>query len=977
LAYIWKDGVVRTISISGSLGLTGMAINDSGFVTGEDFQQTGLLSFVYDGVTAQHLGTLGGLNTWARDINNQGFIVGYSSLPGNEIVHAFLYDGNTMIDLGDLSGKGRGGYAYGINNLNQIVGDASDVTSTAYLYDNGNLTYLGPGAAYGINDSTWVVGRINIDPFIWKSNTGVVTLERLPGSTLADANAINNAGIIVGKSYGPATAVMWTDSGVVNLNTVVDAPGWDLWQANDINDLGQIVGFGRINGENRAFLLNPIMLEITTPERGETWIAGEQDTIRWNSSEVETLEIELSIDNGNTYETLETSYPASNGEYVWSTPDTLLSRKCKIRITANTESLQDIFGESDLFKIKGYYLTRITPDGDYEKFVPNEDGWQIGNFGSSMWPQQWWNQFNYDGTDPITNKQYSTEFNKLSIPSSVHPDWPLWVETFGINQCYWFTSSALYKTNSVKRWKRFIGFWSGSCYGFSVTSFLGFNYKTEFIGKHPGISNYSNLFELAISDSIRKTINQYYIYQKGLIALQNGVVSKEKKPWTTLEELREMFISENRNINTLSFYSNRPNGGGHNVSPYEIKKDDAGSGKYRIYVYDSRNPGSDSSYILIDSTFNLWTDRLVPRLNWHGRNNFYLEPPISNFLPQPILPGFINPISSLSGNPLTEFYSTYNSEYLFTTVSGDSVGFLGDSVVFNLEEGIPIVPVTGMPHPPIGFYIPSNEYFIYMNNFTDPDAYITVFGDVTYDYQRKDAVSNQTDRFYYNGNFSVSSEDAEIKNIDLSTVIERDDSEKTIYLENTTISQSDSLDLSIQDYDKLTFKNYGSEKSYDLRTIYAIPGSGAFFLNTDITLAANTSHQIVPMWEDLVNTPVTVYVDNGIDGTIDDTLMLNNLITNVEDRGNLYVPKEYKLEQNYPNPFNPSTIIRFALPKASNVNLEVFNILGERVATLVNREMIAGFHEINFDAAQLSSGIYIYRIIADRFVETKKMILLR
>ena len=202
-----------------------------------------------------------------------------------------------------------------------------------------------------------------------------------------------------------------------------------------------------------------------------------------------------------------------------------------------------------------------------------------------------------------------------------------------------------------------------------------------------------------------------------------------------------------------------------------------------------------------------------------------------------------------------------------------------------------------------------------MNEFTDSSAYLTVFGDVTYDYQRKDATSNQTDRFYYNGNFSVSSDDAEAKNIELSTVIERDSTEKTIYLENTSISQSDSLDMSIQDYDKLTFKNYGTEKSYDLRSIYAMPGSGAFFFHMDVTLTANTSHQIAPDWTDLANTPVTIYVDIGIDGTIDDTLMLKNQITNVEDQGNLYIPKEYKLEQNYPNPFNPSTTIKYSIPK--------------------------------------------------------------
>ncbi len=89
------------------------------------------------------------------------------------------------------------------------------------------------------------------------------------------------------------------------------------------------------------------------------------------------------------------------------------------------------------------------------------------------------------------------------------------------------------------------------------------------------------------------------------------------------------------------------------------------------------------------------------------------------------------------------------------------------------------------------------------------------------------------------------------------------------------------------------------------------------------------------------------------------------------------IPNEYALMQNYPNPFNPSTTIQFALPKAGVVSLKVYNILGEEVAELINREMNAGFQSINFDASHLSSGLYFYRISAGNFVDVKKMLLLK
>ena len=89
------------------------------------------------------------------------------------------------------------------------------------------------------------------------------------------------------------------------------------------------------------------------------------------------------------------------------------------------------------------------------------------------------------------------------------------------------------------------------------------------------------------------------------------------------------------------------------------------------------------------------------------------------------------------------------------------------------------------------------------------------------------------------------------------------------------------------------------------------------------------------------------------------------------------IPKEFSLSQNYPNPFNPSTTISYGLPNASNVSLKIYNILGEQVASLVNKAMPAGYHTVTFDASKLASGMYIYRIEAGSFVQVKKMMMLK
>ncbi|MCS6988690.1 MAG: T9SS type A sorting domain-containing protein [Chloroherpetonaceae bacterium] len=88
-------------------------------------------------------------------------------------------------------------------------------------------------------------------------------------------------------------------------------------------------------------------------------------------------------------------------------------------------------------------------------------------------------------------------------------------------------------------------------------------------------------------------------------------------------------------------------------------------------------------------------------------------------------------------------------------------------------------------------------------------------------------------------------------------------------------------------------------------------------------------------------------------------------------------PATFALEQNYPNPFNPATTIRYQLPVASDVRLEVFDMLGKKVATLVSERKDAGFHEAVFNAQTLSSGIYFYRLQAGGFAQTKKMMLVK
>jgi hypothetical protein len=89
------------------------------------------------------------------------------------------------------------------------------------------------------------------------------------------------------------------------------------------------------------------------------------------------------------------------------------------------------------------------------------------------------------------------------------------------------------------------------------------------------------------------------------------------------------------------------------------------------------------------------------------------------------------------------------------------------------------------------------------------------------------------------------------------------------------------------------------------------------------------------------------------------------------------VPVEYNLSQNYPNPFNPSTVISYGLPNGSHVSLEVYNALGQLVEQLVDKEHEPGQYQVRFDAKGLSAGVYYYRLTAEDFVSTKKLLLVK
>jgi hypothetical protein len=135
------------------------------------------------------------------------------------------------------------------------------------------------------------------------------------------------------------------------------------------------------------------------------------------------------------------------------------------------------------------------------------------------------------------------------------------------------------------------------------------------------------------------------------------------------------------------------------------------------------------------------------------------------------------------------------------------------------------------------------------------------------------------------------------------------------------------------------------------------------------------THEEFPVDENVWLTPGNVVL--GKDDVVEAAkTWINSQLNGIVEDGT-ESPVKYILKQNYPNPFNPVTKISFAIPNADNVKLIIYDISGREVLTLINEKKQAGTYEVEWNALNYSSGVYFYKLEADGFMETKKMLLVK
>lgn len=278
-ATIYTNGVIQILGTFGGNQTTATAISDNGKVTGFSQTTNGERAFLYENGTMQNLGTLGGHLSIGFGINNAGQVTG-ASYSNSEVPHAFFYSNGTMMDLGTLEG-GSNSAGTAINNSGQVTGYSTTRTITgdqresAFLYSNGTMLDIGTlggsnANPLAINDngavtgSSLTAGNGANHAFLY-SNGNMLDLGALSGGSSIGFD-INMAGQVVGRAdyvvngkFASVGFLYSAETGIIDLNTLLpSSSGLMLTSAQGINDAGQILGTGIINGQMRDVILTPV-----------------------------------------------------------------------------------------------------------------------------------------------------------------------------------------------------------------------------------------------------------------------------------------------------------------------------------------------------------------------------------------------------------------------------------------------------------------------------------------------------------------------------------------------------------------------------------------------------------------------------------------------------------------------------------------------------------------------------------------------
>ncbi len=725
------------------------------------------------------------------------------------------------------------------------------------------------------------------------------------------------------------------------------------------------------------------------PNYDDTLIANEIYEILWDASSTtaDEIDLEISYDSGKTWQTLAGNVEAQLGIIPWLVPDVAVS-DCRMRISdtyapcASRLSWPFHIVPGPIDEVS--WLRRFDGPFYQEPFVPGYHTWAFGNTGANCWPDS-----------VARDYPYPAWFRDEDLPDSVEnfPPWSLFAAAFGDDWCYRNAEPGRVRPRAMERWKNLLTKWGGSCLGFSTSALLWWEH-VEFNTNLFIPDDYLVKFDLGTFS--RNMVNKHWIYQQGGKHAAYNREVRDNTPMQTVAAIREGITSGDPRTLSFSWKSWKDKTDstgtvvdsilrtvGHNVIPYAIKTFADSSGIYHLSIYDSNRSSSKSRYIRVDSINGTWsypagniadsTGRFVPRL------------PISEYAGLATDDRKTTLLKDYPESGLLLFTSA-TEEILITDSLGNQIGWLNNEAVNTVTDASPMTTDdTDYQYDyPRGYFLPDGDYRVELTKFQKASTRISLESNSTvYTYERSNTDSTQMDVLYLGAGIDIVNQDNTVKNITIKGIHAAGDEERFVRLEGLAYAQGDSSSIEIDSSGTIAIENFGQDKNYTFILWYSDLTDDSYTQSlTTIPLSANSTHQFDPPWTGLEDSSIYVRIDNDQDGTADDSLLVD-IATDVEDeQGRGALPGTYELGQNYPNPFNPSTTIDYSVPVRCHVNISVFNLLGQKVVSLVDEQKSAGSYSVTWNGRddnnqQAATGVYFYRLQVEDRLLTKKMLLLK
>ena len=537
----------------------------------------------------------------------------------------------------------------------------------------------------------------------------------------------------------------------------------------------------------------------------------------------------------------------------------------------------DTLYTDSIFVNIGYRLRKIE-NSEVIAYNIETDAFKLIN-NSDNWPQAWWSQFNY--SNPLLYLPV-LPFNRK--PDSTYVDWHLFADIIGDDQAYLSTTLNYARLFPAILWGRITGPFKGACAGFSITSLLGFYKNPEYLSQFPYMVNKEPGSIPKTDDNARKVINhlqntQSFKYPSELV--YEPADSINRTPNYLLQRLMEIF-SDYENTELDQYISLYTGSGLHAVLPIAVSKNDFVPNRYDIYVYDSNHP-NEYNFILIFNEENTW---LFPDFLTDMSTGIALEGPLTSRLGilsiDPDYTAPENPSAKYSDKLLTSTTGTvYTSGSSSVSVLVDNETLAGYDIVNNIPVSFDnsIIEATdGILRAPKGYYIPIGETSVSFSDQIEGSSAHLMFQSLSGNYylaERSDGAGlNETEVLELNEEgFSYLNNDNVNKTISLTSVFEDSSQSKLAKISGLGIGMNEVISLSLEE-DEVNLKNIGEAKTYSIDLLYATAEEQLEFYNSSVSITTNTTHYIQPDWNHIDSSSLTILIDLGSDGTIDDTLVV-------------------------------------------------------------------------------------------------------